>query len=419
MAQVILPYGYPLLSGQTATTVIYQGTVERSYTNVVDPRTNSQLFARELLSDISKIRGSAGAWVKSAWKHQFGSKWSSVIYQMVKGDVDGYWTDSSDAWLALSELNRQNWRDAAPFQATYNDPGELWFRLLYLVFSWVDDHGLNIFYQPEVAEGTLAESLAWWTAELTDFGWQVRSAFFIDINDRDSGWVFSGAWSDVSDSNASVGTLRETSEPGAYAEIQLEASRFGYGYRQDVDGANVEVKLDGVQIGFANTNGALGHKKLWFDVYREVKTYTYRLIHAGTALEKMRLDFARVYYGYRKIDIDRMIGAWEVFESGGISGNERWHSTGSGERAVEFNFVGSYLWTGFYIDSIYGQMRVIVDGIEHQIIDLYYPSKTVLNNVLIGRFRFGLHRCRLEAVSAAHINIGIFHVLKSKSGMLP
>lgn len=407
MATVTLPYGYPAIQGASYSTIVYQGTVARLYSNATDPRTDSQLFERNLLADVKRMIGSAGTWAKASWKITFGTRWSSVIYQLLKGDVSSYWSESLDLFDAQSGSWQDDWREAAPYQATFNDPGRIFFAMADMLYRWDDDRGGHRFYQPDPAGDEAVDCVAWWISELGDYGWQIAPALGEYILSQDLRWVYVGTWS-------LVGGKMESSTPGDYAEIIVVNSTVQFLFLGGTDGANLEIKMNGSQIGFANTNVGSPGTVYWNDVWRYVSQRTYRVVHAGSAGQKFRNDRLLVSVRYKKIDVDQLIGTWEEYSSGGSWGSEKWKSTGSGTRAIEFNFVGPYLYGFFDRGSPYGQIRVIIDDVEHAIVDLGYVDEDTISYALFGRFRNGLHHCRIEAVTAAQINFWWFVIVKGK-----
>ena len=94
MAIVYLPFGYPLLSGETFETLVFQGTIVRKYVINTDPRTNSQLFSRWLFADMGRTRGTLGSWGRGAVRNVLGSRWTGNFMQLVKADDGGRWTEA-------------------------------------------------------------------------------------------------------------------------------------------------------------------------------------------------------------------------------------------------------------------------------------------------------------------------------------
>lgn len=413
MATVVLPYGYPAIQGAPSLTIVYQGTVARLYTASNDPRTESQLFNRKLLSDVSKMRGAAGTWAKSAWKLTFGSTWSSVIYQMVKGDVDGYWSAAESFFDIQSEEWQQGWRDNAPYQATFNDPGRIFFALAQMLYGWDEDHDGHRFYQPQPDQDAGDGERVWWLATREDYGWQVGISTWKYYDDKAPEFSFVGTWFDDDGPGPYAFTLKGTTVVNSYVEIVVIGKQFDLGYVRDPNGANVEIKMNGSQIGFANTNGSELYGAIWQDVFREVMPRTYWMIHVGNAGQVFKFDFVRLRQIYNWIDLDVVAGSWNPFSISGPWGSDGYESTGSGVRAVEFSFVGSYVFMDYRKTSVYGDMRILIDGEEYKILNQYNSSTIIGYNERLGRFPFGLHHCRLDAVSSGQINLISFAVTKS------
>lgn len=166
LAQVYLPLGYPEISGQEFANVIYQGTIVRLYQVPNDPRTDAQLWERRLFSDMSRMRATSGAWVRGALKASLGSRWSSVLLQIIKAKLNPWWDDAVEAWGSFGALNREAWRTAAKYQATFNDPGMIFFALQRTIYQAI------LFYSGLGWEGDLfdenesADALVWWEKEI-------------------------------------------------------------------------------------------------------------------------------------------------------------------------------------------------------------------------------------------------------------
>lgn len=409
MAQVILPYGYPVISGEGWSSLVYQGTVVRLYADAADPRTDSQNFERALFGDLKRLISSAGMWPKSSWRFMFGTRWSSIVYQMARGNVDGYWNFGLSAFDGINLTQKNLWRASAPYQATYNDPGRVWYAYLYMLYQWATSKGINNFKMVNPIGANAASMLVWWQAGLDKYGFQENGEMLGFVPAQLARWKYVGAWSND-------GMLRMSSTPGDYAEITLVNSQVQFLLYGGTDGANVEVKLNGSQIGFCNTNlGGPGGTE-WNDVWRTPATRVYRLYHVGTSGQKIRVDALSYGCSYGRYDLDAMIGGWQSYSSGGPPESEKWKSTGAGARAIEFNFVGAYIYAWFDRGVEYGMMRIIIDGVEYGTIDLSVVGGGVIPQALFGRFRSGLHRCRIEAVGAAQINFWRFTILRSKKG---
>lgn len=414
MAVVYLPLGYPELGG-TFSTVVYQGTMARRYVVPNDPRTDSQVFQRNLLSDVSKVRASAGRWAKAAWKLQFGSKAASVIYQMVKANPYGFWGNAWDEFDGFDDVTQQNWRDLAPFAVTYNDPGRIFFALAKMLYMWGEHSGNNFYKMDNPTDWGADETAGWWTADIDQYGWQVGGVPLKWIHDLDIQFDYFGSWSSVADGSANDDYLKQTSTPGDYVQIQVNAKQFQMGYVRHPSGANVEVKVDSSVVGLVNTNGTLLYGVTWGDVWRQRTKRIFRMTHAGSPGEVFKFDGVALDLRYTYNDVDFVFGTWVPWSTGGPSGSDGYESTLTGDRALEFNFVGSWLALFYKTDSTMGTMRVIVDGEVVDIFNQYSPTVDYLSRWL-GRFRKTLHHCRLEATGSGQINIQYFWVTSKYYG---
>lgn len=168
MANVYLPLGYPLLSGEEYTTVIYQGTVARLYVIPADPRTDAQVDNRNLFRDFAKVRSSLGEWGRGALRAALGAKWASILYQLAKADSFTWWSDSLNQWSGLSPSIRAAWNQVAPYQATFNEPGEVWFRMCRLIANALEQYSGDIWQAGALWLNDSGEALDWWQRDLSD-----------------------------------------------------------------------------------------------------------------------------------------------------------------------------------------------------------------------------------------------------------
>lgn len=168
MAVVYLPYGYPLQSGVAYDTLVYQGDVVRQYTLPIDPRSNEQLFNRRLLSDTSKVRRDLQDWGRQACKTVFGSKWPTVIYQLLRADEGGVWSDGLAAWNGFTTVEQAAWRSAAPYQATFNDPGRAFYMYARCVAQVLLTYSGVLWGSAIWGSSDSANALAWWNKDLSD-----------------------------------------------------------------------------------------------------------------------------------------------------------------------------------------------------------------------------------------------------------
>lgn len=418
MVQVILPLGYPALSGEVEQMIIYQGTVARLYMVPNDPRTDSQMFQRKLLSDVSKMRGAAGKWAKASWKITFGTKWASIIYQLVRGDVNSYWSEAFSEFELMSSGDRESWDIAAPYQATFNRTGKVFYALARVLYRWCEDNDGVLFYQPDATIDDPALMLAWWMSELSDFGFRVQTQPEAFVDDRDVRWIFNGSWNTWNGAGPKNNTLMQSSANGDWAEIELHCSWIRVAYMENSDCGTFKVYVDGVEAAIVDAEGVAFTSRNWVDILRSAGMHMIRVVNTGTGGQKMNLDGVFGHIFYLQPDVDLSFGIWEAADGGGAYGHVKYHTTSEGEAGVEFNFVGSYLSIGFTSSTLYGLMDVYIDGVKLATIDQYTADENLNRSAIVGRVAFGLHRARLEKAGAGQINMGTIYVLRSKNELI-
>lgn len=212
MAVVYLPYGYPIQSGSVSETLIYQGVVVRAYEIPIDPRTNEQLFQRRFLADTSKVRSMLGTWGRGAVRTVFGSKWGSVVYQLIKADEAGHWVEAETLWNGFISAERTAWRDVAPYLATFNDPGKMFFCYARVLAELLIDFSGLAWESVIWGVGDSAAARTWWEKSVSDAlikgeHEETAAAFnFVGSWGRDDGapnYGLHGGYAEFSGNNAS------------------------------------------------------------------------------------------------------------------------------------------------------------------------------------------------------------------------
>lgn len=219
-----MPFGYPLVSGAEAETIIYQGQLVRAYTLPSDPRSDSQLFSRKFLSDVSKMRSKLGAFGKLALKESLGSAWSTVIFQLVKSDSDGWWSEAGEIWDAMTDEEKNAWRSASPYQLTFNDVGLIYFSLSRVVYKALEKYRGNGYLSSEWDVGDSAAAAAWWAKSKLD----ALTLATVQIPDPDLSVI--GTW------NIENGMFKSAMQGvgSILAVINAREGRFHYGIGQDL-----------------------------------------------------------------------------------------------------------------------------------------------------------------------------------------
>jgi hypothetical protein len=123
------------------------------------------------------MRSTFGDWCKGSGKNALGPKWATVMYQFIKADELGYWSEALDAWLAGSEGQRDAWREAAPYQATYTDPGKVFFMYARAFSKFVLEYVGDYLNGQLWGMGDSADCLSWWLTGQNEYifkgGWNI------------------------------------------------------------------------------------------------------------------------------------------------------------------------------------------------------------------------------------------------------
>lgn len=154
--------GYPVQQGAEFETVVFQNNLVRSYTLPKDPRSDSMMFHRRFLSDVSKMRGMLGVWGKTALLEALGRTWATVLFQLIKSDSFSWWSDAQEEWDSFDEVDQQAWRDAAPYQVTFNDMGWIFFGLSRVIYKALEKYHHGLWEAELWGVEDSAAALEWW-----------------------------------------------------------------------------------------------------------------------------------------------------------------------------------------------------------------------------------------------------------------
>lgn len=245
MVQVVLPYGYPKLSGEVEQTVIYQGTLARIYAVPKDPRTDSQLFERKLFSDIAKMRGSVGPWARGLWKISFGSKWATVVYQMARSDALGYWSARRDEWDGFTVETKEYLTGEAPYRVLYNDPGMIWWCLYGMLYDWAQDHACDWWQMPEPDETYQDNMFEWWRG--WKMYWEYWGGLVATSTHEEDVFYQDGNWEVVTDPLASGGAYFRTYVNGGRFWFVMAGRYARLHYIGGVGNWYLKIRIDGVE----------------------------------------------------------------------------------------------------------------------------------------------------------------------------
>ena len=185
MATVTLPFGYPALEGMEYSVLVYQGTAVRVYTGATDPRTDSQLFQRKINSDLAKMRKTLGTFGRNVCKIGMGSAWSTVLFQFLKADINGWWSDLGARWASMNETDKSAWRSAAPYTATFNDMGEVFFKLACFLAEACLEFSGSLWGLEDWEDNQATDALAWWVRSVDSYKGEILGKDW----EHDEGWT--------------------------------------------------------------------------------------------------------------------------------------------------------------------------------------------------------------------------------------
>lgn len=249
MPTVYLPMGYPIQQGLEFGLIVYQGNLVRSYSMPKDPRSDSQLFQRKFLSDVSKMRSYLGVWGKTAMREALGEKWASVLFQLIKTDAFSWWSDAIAEWEGFEEENQQAWRDAAPYQVTYNDQGKVLFCLVRVMVKTIRHYLLPRWRTEEWGETESAAALAWFTA---DYQWALvenGAGYTSELINLFGTWVETlWHWNGTQEQIESSGSADDWIEAYCYSKNIYS------GVRTDPDAGIAQVYISGLFHAEVETN---------------------------------------------------------------------------------------------------------------------------------------------------------------------
>lgn len=243
MAKVYLPMGYPIQSGNQFENVVYQGGIVRVYTLEKDPRSDAQIENRRFLSDVTKVRSTLGIWGKGACRSIMGAHWGTVIFQVIKADVETWWSGALAEWEDFSEENQEAWRTASPYQATFSDVGQIFFCVQRVIYRALFFWGGAGWGAAEWEETQSAQALAWWLEDGSNF------LHFGKYDETELSGVLTGTWNSTEIAESYMGAcLVSAGATGETFTFEFIGKNFKYGFLYWPDGGIYRVYIDGVRI---------------------------------------------------------------------------------------------------------------------------------------------------------------------------
>lgn len=265
MATVYLPFGYPQIEGEEFETIIYQGAVARKYVIPADPRTDSQVFERKMLSDFTKMRAKLWPWGRGALRSTFGVKWATSIYQLVKADHGGYWSEAESDWEEMSGTYQDEWRTYALYSLTMNDPGKVFFCMARVVAKLLQEFGLWDWVSFIWADSEANAAAAWWTAP-------IENAAERETVDNEGAYFIFGDWDIEEDASAYLGSLH-VADPNELEQaftVLCVARKIVYICKTQDGGGVVTIKADGAIVGTVDQQSGDGNDHYQVEFERDI-----------------------------------------------------------------------------------------------------------------------------------------------------
>jgi microcystin-dependent protein len=252
MATVYLPLGSVSASGTFGGIITYKGQQVQVYTVPTDPRTGAQLNVRKLFYDITKTVKTAGPWTKGALATVLGPRWYTLLYKetlaaAAAADVE---------WAALPGYIQALWADNAPFVATWNDPGRVFFGVYWAL--------------------TVLELDAWnWLEENEDDPVTVRALWDTDLSgvtfggqfdNGGPGMTFTSGWSTITDVLAVGGSYKKVTSGGDEScSIYFFGSELILTFLKGAVFTSLDIRLDGVAVAtvLSQNNGSTLYGQAW------------------------------------------------------------------------------------------------------------------------------------------------------------
>ncbi len=287
MPKVYLPLGSAAASGQIGEMIVYQGVMVRAYVVPTDPRTDAQLDVRHLFYDVTKMLKTLGLYGRGRLSGIFGPRWYTLAYKELTANGAEKMLAQSWHWNSCTEVQKDAWREAAPFAATYSDPGELWMTMGLALQAWafVQIHAALLDTIP-----TPSNTVAYLAAWLRSVDGVVTLS---KTDDTDTRLLYGGVWTEVSDAQAYFGSYHMLADNTKAMRFYFVGNRINIGF--------VGLPTGGTMTVFVYN----GLHEINIEQYRAVPTYglsfavdiehygihEIMLMHRGSSTQVITLDF--------------------------------------------------------------------------------------------------------------------------------
>jgi hypothetical protein len=261
--KVRLPLGSQSASGKFGNLGVFQGDVVRSLVAPSDPKTVSQVIARALFYDVTKILKAAGPFVRGLLSGMFGSRWYTQAFHFLVGVDNTYWIAAETAWNLKSPNDKLAYINAATFQGSDVSNGEVFFKLLYALHTYmpVGLRDWSLFIRPD--SRWPADSYTWWK--------QAISGVLVSGETESSNvmFIYNGSWNTVSNALAHGGSYQSKVLASAgWIKFYFYGVKFSVKYMKAPGLGTFSMEVDGVSIGGLAENNAT---QLWQQLYTSVE----------------------------------------------------------------------------------------------------------------------------------------------------
>ena len=252
MPTVYLPLASAEAYGAVGEMMIFQGQTCRAYVVPYDPRTEAQLDVRKLFYDVTKMQTFCGAWVKSAWKIAFGSRWYTSLYKRVTESGAARYNAAAAEWDGFTTEQKEAWNLAAPFKVTYNPPGEVFYVVMSVMSDWMIELGAPGYEFPGIDADNAAGIGEWaaWTLEdvLTAGSYEDSHALL----------TYVGSWSVISDAGASGGAYHQSATTGTPSvSFYFYGTQFSLVFEKNAGRGAASVAAFGMATQIVNQNDSV------------------------------------------------------------------------------------------------------------------------------------------------------------------
>lgn len=224
MPKVYLPLGSASASGQMGEMMVYQGNTVRVYTVPVDPRTNAQIDVRNLFHDVTKILKTLGLFGRGKLSGMVGPRWYTLAYAAITGNGAQLLNEQLAIWDTLTDVERDAWRDVAPYVATYADPGKMFFAVGGALQEWGYAYMVNMLLATYPQNNNAVAYRAAWDMDLSNV------ITLSKTDDKDARIYRTGAWTYITDPLCFGGGYYQTGVWTAGIGMTFLGNRFSLGY---------------------------------------------------------------------------------------------------------------------------------------------------------------------------------------------